>query len=198
MFKAVLNPISSVLLFLLLCFYLNLEDFISILIIGFPYLLISSITSLILYFIFKNKAQHTVNKLFLLLLTLPFGTSILEQKLTFLPTQHEIEYSVIINCPQSFVFEHLKSVSALDISDLENNYFNTPLPVRSTYDSIRKIHKSFYKNGVVLHEYVDSLVQDKFIRFGTLFLSAEIRRCARPCTRLSSITAFSTAWTWAL
>lgn len=164
-FKAITSPLFSVFIFLVICVKLRLEDLICLVIIGAPYIAISIIISLLLYNFLEYRKDDTLNKFYLLLMILPFGTGELEDHINSNTTKHKISNSVDINCPTNFVFKHLKRVPPLDLSIIENNYFNVPLPTHSTYDSILNVRKGYFNNGVILHERVDSVVPNQFVRF---------------------------------
>lgn len=154
--KAIFFPLISVLLFLIIAILTHIEDILCLLIIGWPYILVSIIISVGLYTILKKKdIDFSKNRLSIILLPILLGS--IEKELPKHSSQHAISNKVIINTNAETVYNNLLEVP--DMKESTNiglsNYIGVPRPICSTYDKKLNIRKGYFENGIVLYESVD-------------------------------------------
>jgi hypothetical protein len=154
--KAVLFPLISVILFLLLAVVTKLEDLLCLLIIGYPYLLISILVSIGLFFLTWEKKDQTIKKQAISILLVPVVLGMIEKQVPKYTTEHQISNEIIINQPDSVVWKNLFAVPDLREVNTPSalNSFGVPQPTHSTYDPKTNMRLGYFENGIVLHESV--------------------------------------------
>nr|WP_294860520.1 hypothetical protein [uncultured Fluviicola sp.] len=154
--KAVLFPLISILLFLSIAVATNLEDMVCLLVIGYPYILISILASIGFYFLTREKKDQTIKKQALPILLVPLVLGMAEKQLPKYTTEHAISNELIINQPDSVVWKHLFAVPDLRSVNAPGtlNAFGVPQPTHSTYNPKTNVRLGYFENGIVLHESV--------------------------------------------
>lgn len=154
--KAIFFPLISVLFFLFIAILTRIEDIICLIIIGWPYILISVILSVGLHSALKKK-DNGISKNMMSIVFLPILLGAIEKELPKHSTQHLISNKIIINTNAEMVYNNLLEVP--DMTESINiglsNYFGVPRPIYSTYDKDLNIRKGYFENGIVLYESVE-------------------------------------------
>lgn len=154
--KAIFFPLISVLLFLYITVLTRIEDIFCLIIIGWPYILISVLFSIGLYLILKKKDNNGISKNMMSIVLLPIILGAIEKEIPKLATKHTISNKIVIHSSAENVFNNLLEVP--DMSESTNdglsNYFGIPRPLFSTYDKELNIRRGYFENGIVLHETV--------------------------------------------
>ena len=163
---AVFTPFLSILIFLLICVQMRIEDYTCLLIIGFPFMLMSAIVSLVIYYYIQNNENGKIKKSYFLVLLVPLGTNQIEAQFKNPNKNYSVNNNINIKCPKAYVFSHLKAIPKLTPSPTSRLLFNFPKPKYSTYDEKKNLRLGYFSQGVVLHEWVDSIISDKYIGFG--------------------------------
>lgn len=153
--KAVLFPLISVLVFLIIAVITKLEDLVCLIIIGAPYIAFSIIISVILYSLTKEKKED-IKKNAWSVLSIPLVLGMVEKQLPKYTTEHMISNEIIINQPDSVVWKNLFAVPDLRKVNTPStlNSFGVPRPTHSTYDPKTNTRLGYFENGIVLHESV--------------------------------------------
>lgn len=154
--KAVFFPLISVILFLLISVVTSLEDVLCLLIIGYPYLLISIVVSIGLYFLTREKKDQEMKKQAISILLVPVVLGMVEKQLPKYTTEHLISNEIIINQTDSVVWKSLFAIPDLRKANTPStlNSFGVPQPTHSTYDPKTNVRLGYFENGIVLHESV--------------------------------------------
>ncbi|MFT5779238.1 MAG: hypothetical protein ACI837_002195 [Crocinitomicaceae bacterium] len=159
-FKTILFPLISVLLFLLLAVITRLEDLACFMIIGFPYILFSIAVSLILRELFKDK-DDGISKNAIPIFMLPILLGMIEKQLPKENADLSISNEIVINRDKQDVWNNLLAVPDLtdDGSKGFVNYLGIPRPIRSTYDALNNVRLGYFENNIVLNESVVQLIE---------------------------------------
>ncbi|MDC1285324.1 hypothetical protein N8Z33_01410 [Flavobacteriaceae bacterium] len=156
LFKVILYPLASVFLFLIIAFFMRLEDLGCFVIILPPYLIISILVSLVLYYVKKGARNGKIKVYVLPLLAIPIFSGIVEKHLQEKETIYQISNTVIINETSEVVWDNLLNVPELTdyIDKSIYNYFGFPNPVMSVYLKESNERIGYFSNGVELNENV--------------------------------------------
>lgn len=164
--KPILYPLASVLSFLVIAVITGLEDLICFMIIGLPYIAVSSLVSYILYDLLKDK-KGKISKNMLSILFLPIVLGSIEKELPKQVSNEEISNTIIIHKDVQTVYSNL-----FEVPDMRNsrsfgisNYLGVPRPLFSTYDKEQNIRKGYFENGVILYETVEHSIPNAEIIF---------------------------------
>lgn len=164
--KAVLFPLISVLVFLIISVITKLEDLVCLIIIGAPYIAFSIMVSLGLYMLTKEKKED-IKKNTWSVLSIPLVLGMVEKQLPKYTTEHRISNEIIINQPDSVVWKSLFAVPDLRKANTPGilNSFGVPQPTHSTYDSKTNVRLGYFENGIVLHESVIESKKNRKLSF---------------------------------
>ncbi|MES2588865.1 MAG: hypothetical protein V4622_07790 [Bacteroidota bacterium] len=153
--KAIFFPLISILIFLLIAVATRIEDIFCLAIIGFPYVFISILVSIGLYFYLK-KQDNGISKNTMSILLLPILVGSIEKEFPKKSSEYIISENIIINSNLDSVYNNLLEVP--DLSETSSsgisNYLGIPRPKFSTYDYEFNIRKGYFENGIVLYETV--------------------------------------------
>lgn len=166
LWKAIIFPLLTVLLFLVISISLRLEDIACLIIIGWPYILISALTSVILYYLVKKKNRKiTKNYSPLLLAPLVFG--MIEKDLSKDSSNMLIVEKVTINVEDEKIYSNLFEIPKLtEYSELGFSHrIGIPVPSYSTYDAQLNIRQGYFDNGLMLSEKVIDMVPNRMVAF---------------------------------
>jgi hypothetical protein len=154
--KAVLFPLIAVILFLLVAIVTSLEDLLCLFVIGYPYLLVSIVVSIVLYFLTREKKDPGIKKQAIPILLAPLILGMIEKQLPKYTTEHTISNEIIINQPDSVVWKNLFEVPDLRKVNTPSTLssFGVPQPTHSTYNPKTNVRLGYFENGIVLHESV--------------------------------------------
>lgn len=157
LFKVILYPILSVSLFLIIAFFMRLEDLGCFLILLPPYLLISIIVSIVIYYAKKDFGKGKLKIYILPILVFPIFSGVLEKHIQERETNYSVSNQVIIKKPKIEVWNNLLNVPELTgyIDKSIYNYLGFPNPVKSVYFEESKVRIGYFSNGVQLNESVN-------------------------------------------
>ncbi|MGV3613276.1 MAG: hypothetical protein ACO1N0_20120 [Fluviicola sp.] len=168
LWKAILFPLISVLLFLMIAMGAGLEDIVCLIIIGWPYVLFSICMSVALYFVSKEKKDDPeVGKQAFSILLLPVALGVAEKQLPKYESVHTISNELVIHQPDSVIWKNLYAVPDLRAVN-SHGFFNelfVPQPTHSTYDPQTNTRLGYFENGIVLHESVSEAIKNKKLTF---------------------------------
>lgn len=165
-YKQFLFPILSVLLFFLFALSSGFEDWLCILIIAFPFLLIAGIVGLLVSrFIDKKNSNKIYSILFIPLFLNPLET--------YIPNKNEsytVNSEIIINANNQTIWDHLIEVPEIKKEEFPNSFFNTigvPRPVKSELKTINNIEYriGYFTEGLELYETISAIDTLKFVNF---------------------------------
>ena len=168
LWKAILFPLVSVLLFLWIAVVTHLEDIVCLIIIGWPYIAFSLMVSIGLYVVTKEKKDDPeVGKKAFSILLLPVVLGIAEKQLPKYQSEHTISNELVIHQADSVIWRNLYAVPDLRGAH-SPGFFNdlfVPQPTHSTYDPKTNTRLGYFGNGIVLHESVSEAVTNKKLTF---------------------------------
>ncbi|MNU64281.1 hypothetical protein D3C71_535530 [compost metagenome] len=151
---AILYPLFSVIIFLIIAVITHLEDLICFAIIGIPYIIFSILVSLVLYYLTNENKEDEIHKSSLSILLLPILLGQIEKEFPKVKTDLSVSNAIVIDLPDTLVWNHLFEVP--DLSEANSpgfiNYLGIPQPVRSTYDSESNTRLGYFEKGVRLNE----------------------------------------------
>jgi len=164
--KAVLFPLISVLVFLIIAVITRLEDLVCFIIIGAPYIAFSIMVSMGLYFLTKEKKED-IKKNAWSVLSIPLLLGMVEKQLPKYTTEHQISNEIIINQPDSVVWKNLFAVPDLRKANTPGtlNSLGVPQPTHSIYDPKTNTRLGYFENGIVLHESVIESKKNRKLSF---------------------------------
>lgn len=164
--KAILFPLVAVLIFLLIAVVSRLEDIICLAILGFPYIVVSIVVSVSLYY-FVKKQKKNISKDLLPMLILPVLLGVFEKHLPKKTAHLNITESVIIQSSAKDIYENLLSIPNLNesVNSGLSNYLGVPRPMYSTYDEALNIRRGYFENGVILFETVEVMIPNQQLVF---------------------------------
>lgn len=166
--KAVLFPISSTVLFLLIAFFTRLEDLACFIILLPPYIFISALVSLSFRsFLRRRNNTDNLKKSSLLLIIIPIILGNIEKVIEKKESNFQIHEKIIIDSPKRIIWNNLFSVPELTnyIDNSIYNYLGFPNPVKSDYNSKSNIRLGYFDNGIILNEKVIELEKFKKLSF---------------------------------
>lgn len=164
--QAILFPLIADAIFLLIAIGARLEDFICIIIIGWPYILGSVFMSILIQRILKYRNQR-IHKNTLSILFLPLILGVIEKQIPKHEQVLEIQNEIIINTDNQTVWDNLLVVP--DLSQKKSKglfyYLGVPSPIKSSYDERQNIRLGHFENGIVLNESVIHRSEGKELTF---------------------------------
>ena len=157
--RAIVFPIISVIVFLLISSVARLEDLGCFILLLPPYLILSIIVSLILRYFLKNKNEtnsRSITKNSLIFIAIPIIIGNIEQYIEKTESRFEITEKIIIDRPKEIIWNHLFSVPDLTnyVDHSIYNYLGFPNPIKSDYHIETNTRLGYFSNGIVLHENV--------------------------------------------
>jgi len=153
--KAIVFPLISVLVFLVIAVMTSLEDLFCLLVIGLPYFGITLLASCVLYFVLKHREKNP-NKKALSVLLLPLVFGMIEKQFPKQHTEQLIAHSVVIDRADSVVWKNLFAVPDLSKHHTPGliHSLGIPRPLYSTYDRKTNVRLGYFENGILLNESV--------------------------------------------
>ena len=156
---AIFYPLLSVLIFLIIAIITHLEDLLCFIIIGIPYIILSVLASIVLFYITKEKKENDdeeLNKRSLSVLLLPVLFGMIEKELPKVKTDLSVSNTIVIDLPDTVIWNHLFEIPDLSEANASGfiNYLGVPQPLRSTYDSISNTRLGYFEKGILLNESV--------------------------------------------
>lgn len=151
---AILYPLLSVLIFLVIAIITHLEDLLCFIIIGLPYVILSVCASIVLFYITKEKKDDEITKSSLSILLLPVLLGMVEKELPKVKTDLSVSNTIVIDLPDTVVWNHLFEIPDLSAANSPGfiNYLGVPQPLRSTYDSVTNTRLGYFEKGILLNE----------------------------------------------
>lgn len=151
---AILYPLLSVLIFLVIAIITHLEDLLCFIIIGLPYVILSVCASIVLFYVTKEKKDDEINRSSLSILLLPVLFGMIEKEVPKVKTDLSVSNTIVIDLPDTVVWNHLFEIP--DLSDANSpgfiNYMGVPQPLRSTYDPVTNTRLGYFEKGILLNE----------------------------------------------
>lgn len=169
-------PLSSVLFFFLLALSSGLEDWLCILIIGFPFLITAGISGLITGLIIKKiNAKKLYSIVLLPLLLNPLEVHLPNQKENF-----ETKSKIIINASQDLVWSHLLEVPEITEQEFKKGFFNyigVPRPIKSKIEHVngKEYRIGYFTDDLHLYETVSKVDSLNSISFNVHIEQSELR-----------------------
>lgn len=154
--KVIVYPILSVLLFLLIAFFMRLEDLGCFVILLPPYILLSIVVSLIIYYLKKDFGKDKIKVHILPLLILPVLSGFFEKQIQEKESIYKISNKVMINESNVTVWNNLLNVPNLTnyIDKSIYNYLGFPNPIKSKYSNVSNVRIGYFSNDMQLNEKV--------------------------------------------
>lgn len=151
---AILYPLLSVLIFLIIAIITHLEDLLCFIIIGLPYVILSVCASIVLFYVTKEKQDDEINRSSLSILLLPVLFGMVEKELPKVKTDLSVSNTIVIDLPDTVVWNHLFEIPDLSAVNSPGfiNYLGVPQPLRSTYDSVTNTRLGYFEKGILLTE----------------------------------------------
>jgi hypothetical protein len=178
-FKCITYPIISTILFLTIAIVTQIEELLCFIIIGFPYIIISVVTSILLRYYLINRNKEKIHKNFITpLILLPFLTNGIENRFQKNTQNYLTTKTIIINNSQLNIWSNLKAVPNLN-GHSSTSFFNiigVPKPVKSTYDPINNIRLGYFDNGTILYEKIIEEKVGKKVSFSLDLTKSTIKK----------------------
>ncbi|MFT5617634.1 MAG: hypothetical protein ACI85I_000859 [Arenicella sp.] len=169
-------PILSVFIFFIFALSIGLEDWLCILIIAIPFLLVAGIAGLVLgSFMKKHKAENLYSILFL-----PFLLSPLESQFPNSKEQFHVQNEIIINSGKSEVWNILIEVPEISDDEYEMgflNYIGIPRPIKSKLEYVngKQYRVGYFTDDLKLFESISKLDSTNFVSFDIHIDKSELR-----------------------
>lgn len=169
-------PILSVFLFFIFTLSSKIEDWLCILIIAFPFLLVAGIVGLILAPIIKNRSS---NKLYSVVL-LPFIFSPIESLIPNKVEYYKVESTVVIKTDKETIWQNLIEVPEIKENEYEKgvfNYIGVPRPIKSTLEIIngKEYRIGYFSDDLKLYETISKVDSLNFVEFNIHIEESELR-----------------------
>lgn len=168
--KAVIFPLSSAVLFLLIAFITRLEDLGCFIILLPPCALVSVLVSLSFRSFIRNRIDNkkkNLNKNGLFLIAIPILLGNIEKYVEKKGTNFKVSEKIIIDCPKQKIWNNLFAVPELTnyIDNSIYNYLGFPNPVKSEYNAETNTRLGYFNNGIILNEKVIELEKLRKLSF---------------------------------
>lgn len=153
--KALFYPFFAVAIFFLIAIVSGLEDIICLLIIGFPFIVLIMLVSIILYVVLRDREKR-LKRQALPIFLLPVVLGMIEKEIPKQTKYYEIERTIEIQKSADKIYSILFSVPDLRNTNRKSfiNYLGVPQPIRSSYNPKLNIREGYFENGIVLSEKV--------------------------------------------
>jgi hypothetical protein len=174
--KQFLFPFLSVLLFFIFALSTRLEDWLCILILGFPFLLTAGLVGLLLGGFIKSRKSKKLYSIVLL----PF---ILNPFEVYLPKNFEkysVQSEVIINSNSQNIWSILIEVPEIHEEEFDYgfyNYIGVPRPLKSELETINGVEYriGYFTQGLKLYETISEIDSLKYVNFKIHIDKSELR-----------------------
>lgn len=165
--KLFFYPILAVLLFGVVALSTGLEDLLCILILGFPFMLVSGITGLSVGAIIK---KNKIDKKLYSIILLPLLLNPVENLLPNTTDIFNIENKIIIEQPDKTVWSNILEVPEIKSSEYNVGFFNylgVPRPIKSEIEVINNeiFRIGYFSENLKLVEAISILEENKFVNF---------------------------------
>lgn len=153
LWKAILYPFVSILLFAFVVAGVGLEDLLCLVIVGLPYIGMMVVVSSAIHFILKKK-DSDISQNYLPLIFLPFLMGPLEKKLPKTTQSMVVSSEIILEISEEELIKNLYQVPVLETQHVNSflQWAEVPLPLYSTYDSVANARIGHFDNGMTLYE----------------------------------------------
>jgi len=174
--KQFVFPFLSVLLFFIFTLSSGIEDWLCILIIAFPFLLIAGVVGLILGPIIKKRKS---NKLYSIVL-LPFILSPIESVIPNKTEHFKVESEIVIEADKQSIWENLIEVPEIKDNEYNKGFFNyigVPRPIKSELEIIngKEYRIGYFSDKLKLYETISRVEPLKFVEFNIHISESELR-----------------------
>lgn len=164
--KQILYPIASVVIFFLIALTSRLEDFVCILILAFPFIIMAGISGLVFSDIIKKRKSK---KLFSIVL-LPFLIVPFESKFSNQVDTYNVETQIIIEATKSKIWNNIIEVSEIKESEYDYgfyNYIGIPRPIKSELREIEGVQYriGYFTADLTLFEKITQIDTFNFVEF---------------------------------
>jgi len=164
--KQVMYPIFSVILFFISTLSTGLEDWLCILILGFPYFLVAGIVGIIVGTI----VERVNAKKFYSILLLPFIIMPIESQFENQVQNFTIENAIVINAEKVDVWNNIIEVPEIESSEYDYglfNYIGIPRPVKSQLEIINgeQFRIGYFSDDLKLYETISEKDSLNFVNF---------------------------------
>ncbi|MCT4559807.1 MAG: hypothetical protein N4A41_00365 [Crocinitomicaceae bacterium] len=153
LWKAILYPFVSILLFAFIVAGVGLEDLLCLVIVGLPYIGMMIVVSSAIHFILKKK-DSDISQNYLPLIFIPFLLGPLEKKLPKTTESMVVSNEIILEISEEELIKNLYQVPVLQAQHVNSllKWAEVPLPLYSTYDSLANARIGHFSNGMTLYE----------------------------------------------
>ncbi|AHJ99295.1 SRPBCC family protein [Hymenobacter swuensis] len=160
LWRTVLGPVVTVMLFLFTALLFHLEGMICVLIISPLFLLTSWIGAYAYDIITRNKSDNNRTYVVAAFALLPFVLAPLEAQLNTPTDSRRVENTVLIQAPAAVVWQHIIRVPAIQAHDLGASLVDDigfPRPVEATlsHEGVGGVRRATFERGVEFIETVD-------------------------------------------
>lgn len=164
--KQILYPIASVIVFFLIALASRLEDFVCILILTFPFIMMAGISGLVFSDIIKRRKSKKLFSIVLLpFLIVPFESKIPDQSDTY-----NVESQIIIEATKAEIWNNIIEVSEIKASEYDDgfyNYIGIPRPIKSELKEIEgeQYRIGYFTADLTLFEKITQMDTFNFVAF---------------------------------
>lgn len=175
----IFSPVSTVVVFFLLCFLTRIEDLICLWVILIPYMLGAVTAGLIAGEIIQRvKAKRGTIYSFILL---PFVFSPIEQQFKMPTNSYSVVTSVTINATPEVIWENIIRVRKIDKNEYTKGFFNyagvpRPLYAELNKDTLGATRIGHFEGGLKFEETVTTWDKNKRIAFDITVVPSSIRQ----------------------
>ena len=174
--KQIMYPIFSVFLFFISSLSTGLEDWLCILILGFPYFLVAGIIGMIVGTIVERiNAKKFYSILLLPFIIMPIESQFQNQQQNFI-----VENAIIINAEKPIVWNHIIEVPEIKSAEYDYGFFNyigIPRPVKSQLETIdgEEFRVGYFSDDLKLYETISEKDSLNFVNFKINLEKSQLR-----------------------
>lgn len=160
-------PIISVLLFFVIALTHGIEDWLCILMLSMPFLLVAGMSGLVFGEIIRKRNPNQFYVLvFLPLLFSPIESHLLEDSVN----EYHVSSKIIMNADKSLIWSYVNEVPEIKEEEYQKgifNYIGVPRPVKSEINSIngKNIRKGYFTDDLQLHERIVVQRINEYVEF---------------------------------
>lgn len=174
--KQFVFPFLSVLLFFVFTLSSGIEDWLCILIIAFPFLLMAGVVGLILGPIIKKRRSNELYSIVLL----PFILSPIESIVPNVTDHFKVESEIVIETDKQTIWENLIEVPEIKDDEYNKgifNYIGVPRPIKSKLEIIngKEYRIGYFSDELKLYETISRVEPLKLVEFSIHIRESELR-----------------------
>ncbi len=175
--KLFFYPILTIILFLIMALVSGFEDFVCLLIIGIPYLVVAGLLGLLLGVLVKNNKKH---KSLYSLVLIPFLVNPIEEMIPNISTTYSVSSEIMMEKSKEEIFPNLLSVPTLSDVEYKDGFYQfigIPRPVFSVISmEDNQMHRiAHFTDELKLYEYVSELKENEFVNFKIDLSKSQLR-----------------------